>query len=193
MNKILILTISALLSNMALAEQTTSLLKCSINDRNSADLKVVDGTLQLHVHNPAGLNLARALSLEDVGRYWRYSSAAVNFTTCSFTSPDRQQFECEDTAANLTMGWPAYEVRFAKVSVHVSKAAEDASISLRVQDETRGLDVTDHFKFRNSDCKGAMIETEMFPFPSQESSFSCDPKCVDGIPYCCIGSQCFKQ
>ena len=191
MKKFLILTISTILSSMALAAQTTPMLKCSIDDRISINLNAVDGEFQLLAHKAGGLELARAVGLQDIGRYWRYSTAAMEFASCKFSSEDPQTFECEGNDAHLTLGWPSYEDRFAKVSIEGTKTADGISISLRVQDEARSVDVTDRFYFKNSDCQSPAANDKLFP--PKETSFSCDPKCVDGVPYCCIGSQCFKQ
>jgi hypothetical protein len=102
-----------------------------------------------------------------------------------------QVFFGEDSAVHSVLGWPNYEDRFAKVSINGTKSVDGVSISLRVQDEARSLDTTDRFYFKNSDCQNTAANDKLFP--PKETSFSCDPKCIDGVPYCCIGSQCFKQ
>jgi hypothetical protein len=86
MKKFLILAIATILSSMALAAQTTPMLKCSIDDRSSISLDAAAGLFQLHAHKAGGLDLARTLGLQDVGRYWRYSTAAMNFASCKFSS-----------------------------------------------------------------------------------------------------------
>lgn len=186
-------------SCIVFAEPSPEQLHCFIHDGNSIDLTESKGVFKLRVHKACGLEVARALKLPAVGSYWRDSTAAVEFKSCSFSVDGVRRFSCGNTLVPVAIGWPTYEDVFAIVSVSGIESEDGLLVSLRIQDEARDLDVMDRFRFRKSDCyqerfAEAAQNPNVLKTMEAEVGFSCTPKCISGVPYCCLrDDQCFRQ